>query len=218
MPRAGFGQAGQGLFLDPGDELVGLEVVGEGPGEGGLFVEDGALLHELGSADQGFLGRLDVVAQRGDLGLGGCRFLLPLGSQGLDDVGLVSSDLGREELAPAVSGRQLAQGVPSLLQGLVGFDALPFELRDPGLPDVALGGGAGDFGVEPGALLLDLLLLRFGLGPGFPGGVEGLELLLDAPDEGGCVVFRGLEASHSQGGSCVGGERPRLALLRLGLL
>jgi hypothetical protein len=36
---AAFGEAGEGFFLDPGDELVGLEMVGQGLGEGRFLVE-----------------------------------------------------------------------------------------------------------------------------------------------------------------------------------
>ena len=104
----------------------------------------------------------------------------------------------------------------SLFEGLVGALGLLLELLEAGLQDVALGGGGGDLGVELGSLLLDLLLLRFRLGLGLPGGVESLELLLEAPHEGGGVVV-GLEAGLGEGGLDVSGEGLRLLLLRLGL-
>jgi hypothetical protein len=65
---AGFGQTSQGFFLDPGDELVGLQVVGEGFGEGGVAVEGEALFQELGGADEGLLSRLDFVGEGRHLG------------------------------------------------------------------------------------------------------------------------------------------------------
>ena len=99
MSRAGFGQAGQGFFLDPGDELVGLEVVGQGPGEGGLLLEAGALLYQLGGADQGLLGGGDFVGQGSGFRPCGCRVPLPFGSLGFDGVDLVPSDWRREEAA-----------------------------------------------------------------------------------------------------------------------
>jgi len=44
------GPADYALFLDPGDELVGFQVVGEGLGEGGVFLEGEALFGELSAA------------------------------------------------------------------------------------------------------------------------------------------------------------------------
>ena len=95
---AGFGEARQRLLLDPGDELVGLEVVGQGLGEGRFLVEGGALFHQGGGADQGLLGRLDFVGESGDFRLGGRGVSLALAPLGLDDVGFVFSDWRREEL------------------------------------------------------------------------------------------------------------------------
>ena len=80
-----------------------------------------------------------------------------------------------------------------------------------------MGGGGGDFGVELGSLLVDLLQLRFRLGSPLLRGVEGLKLSLDGLDEGGRVVV-GLEACLRERGLDVSCEGLGFLLSRFGLL
>ena len=96
MPRAGFGKADESFFLDPGDELVGLQVVGEGFGEGGVAVEGEAFFQELGGTEQGLLCCLDFVGQGGHLRLSRSGLALAAFAEGFDDVGFVLAEGGRE--------------------------------------------------------------------------------------------------------------------------